>query len=357
MDDDYFNNQAGHEGAHFSDDEEDTVGTKVLAPINQPLSGVIITANFEFGKDEESGLKTIGEYKIHGEIGDGSFSTVKKLESLKDGHLCALKIYNKLYLESQRKIDFETGQWTNLLARIERELNLWVNLDHPNICKLLEIYEVPGQKYLYLQMEIGDLGQVSDFDTTERTVILNSKVVERYSSLKGIKTREGVVKDLFRQLLEGLDYLHNHGVYHGDVKLENVVITKDLVVKWIDFNSAKQFKAGDKLTEYEGTLQYSPPECIFGLDEGYNPPAADLWSLGVCLYALHFQVLPYDMKPDDNEFAYEIELNKMIRDQPADFKAGFITPDLKELLEGLLTKDPASRWTAQQVRSSKYLSS
>ena len=341
-------------GIGFEDDDDEAIGTTIVTPPEIKDYPVKLTTTIEFQKDAESGHKMLGEFVIEGEIGDGSFSRVKKMKSKVDGKEYALKIYNKVFLESQRKMDYETMQWSNLLERIERELKVWIRLDHPNVVKLYEVFEEEGKQFLYLRIEIGDLGQVSDFDPKERSIHLNKKMLELYKK-QGKEDLDEIVWTIFKQMVEGLDYIHSIGFAHRDVKLENLVINKDLKVMWIDFNSSKSFTPETTYFEYEGTHHYAPPECIFIPEPGYDPKKADIWSLGVCLYGLVYGCLPYDLPfdPTGSEPCYEMDLNNKIIN--TDYEIDSKSPEcLKDLLKNMLNKDATKRFSMADIRNSAY---
>lgn len=349
--------QAGGMGFEFDDDDDGVYDTldMIIYEIDPPPTNVVFTDHYEFVTDKDSGKKMLGEFEVQTEIGDGSFSHVKKLKSTKYDLEFALKVYNKLYLQGQRTIDYETGAWINLLVRAEREVRVWMNLDHPNVAKLFEVYEEVGKQYMYLRAEIGHLGQVSDFDPKTRKISLNSEMLKAYKEQKQLEDRVAIIKDLFRQMLEGITYMIGAGYSHRDIKLENLVVNKTLKAMWIDFNSAKPYTPETKYTDYEGTLHYAAPECIYSLNEGYDPVKAEVWSLGVCLYGLYFGFLPFDLpRTDDNEYGYEMDMNMKIRDDPLKIE-GDCPADLKTLLETMLQKDPVKRPTLQEIKTSSFL--
>lgn len=344
-------------GFDFSDDEGEGVYDTldmIIYDLDEP-ENVKFTDKLDFKTDEKTGKRMLSEFEILDEIGDGSFSTVKKIKSTINGAEYSLKIYNKLYLQGQRVVDHDTGAWSNLLKRAARELGIWIHLDHPNVAKLYEVYEEFGKQYLYLRAEIGHLGQVSEFNPNIRVIELNKIVLDRYKQKKSISSTAAVIKEIFSQMLCGVQYFFKAGYAHRDIKLENLVINNDLKVMWIDFNSAKPYIAGSKSDTYEGTLHYAAPECIYNLMEGYDPIKAEVWSLGISLYGLSFGKLPFDLpKSDDNEYAYEMDLNMKIRDEPLKIDAS-CPPDLKELLEGMLQKDASLRWSLEQIAACQYM--
>lgn len=343
----------------------------------------ILTETFRFTTKE--GQKLLNqEYLVEEtELGEGSFSSVKKIKST-SGQLFALKVYNKLYLQGKKLLDLE-GNWSTLLERAQRDLSFWSKLQHPNICRMLEVFEQPGKIFLYIRMEAGELGEVAIFDPSTRCVELGDRVVKAYQSLKEEPmTRRQIIGHLFNQMVQGVEYMHSQGVCHGDIKLENMVITLNAYeeprveqeskespkkkpdcskpscrLMFVDFNSCKSLS--EPLYVYEGTLHYSPPEAIYSIAEGYCGKACDVYALGVALYTLLEGRLPIDNPPDPegNEYHYEMEMHMKIRDQPITWDIGEQTPaeptpalqKIRKMVEGMLEKDPKKRSTLPQVKT------
>lgn len=361
MEQEYFNKATNKQAFEDFDDEDGNAMCSLVTPEFGPDCTVIFTDTIKFSRDPATNLKVFNDdYLVIKEIGEGSFSHVKIIRKISDSTQYALKVYNKLSLESQKKIDFETGKWVNLLERAEREILAWSHIGgHRHVARLYEITEQAGKTHLYLRCELGDLGHPTTFDCKIRAFSWNPEVLSRLST-NGLATRDEAVKNFFYQMLEGVEYMHLRGVAHRDIKLENLVITKELRLLWIDFNSSKPFNEETLFTEYEGTLHYAAPECLWGLSEGYSPIKADVWALGVCLYALHFGCLPLDINPDTpdlagNEYAYEMDMNIKIRDQAIDFRVEVVDPVLEDLLKHMLIKSPAERYTLEQVKAHKFL--
>lgn len=92
-------------------------------------------------------------------------------------------------------------------------------------------------------------------------------------------------------MIEGIKYCHSKKILHRDIKLDNILLTIDGVVKICDFGVSKIVKNGEKMSEQCGTPAYIAPEIL--LDKGYEGFAVDIWSAGVVLYAMLYGTVPF----------------------------------------------------------------
>lgn len=97
-------------------------------------------------------------------------------------------------------------------------------------------------------------------------------------------------RTLFRQLIEGMDYLHSNGISHLDIKLDNLVLSDDGLLKIIDFDASHQKDSGKKIIS-RGTKVYRAPE--IRSSECENGFAADIYSCGILLFCFVMGRYPY----------------------------------------------------------------
>lgn len=121
---------------------------------------------------------------------------------------------------------------------------------------------------------------------------------------------------LFSQILDGVEYLHNVGVAHLDLKLENIIISscdtsrqdaKSARVKIIDFGEALVYKTNNKEFFHQGlngTLQYMPPEML--QNKPYRPDKVDIWSCGILLYNIIYNYMPWDRADSKVDQSYNL---------------------------------------------------
>ena len=151
------------------------------------------------------------------------------------------------------------------------------NIDHKNILKLIKVYEDRTNVYLIMEYIKG---------------------VSLYKYLKENKSSclsEKEVKFIFKEILNAMLYCHQKMIAHRDVKLENIIVSSDVVdkqnpeslgikIKLIDFGFAIKYSQNERSTTYCGTPSYMAPEIVRRVDFDYEK--GDVWALGVVLYAL-----------------------------------------------------------------------
>ncbi|KAF7990059.1 hypothetical protein HCN44_009002 [Aphidius gifuensis] len=211
-------------------------------------------------------LETHG-YSLGKTIGTGSYATVKIAQS--DRHDCdvAIKIVSKF----QAPNDY-------LKKFLPREIEVVKGLRHSNLIRFLQAIETTHR--VYIIMEYAENGSLLD-------------IIRRDSYIDEVRSRKW-----FRELIEAVQHCHDRGVVHRDIKCENLLMDQYYNIKISDFGFArghmKQNKDGiTPLSEtFCGSYAYASPEILRGIP--YQPNLADIWSLGVVLYAMVYGRLPFD---------------------------------------------------------------
>merc|ERR1711871_658944 len=147
----------------------------------------------------------------------------------------------------------------------------------------------------------------------------------------GDEKREGFARQDFRQLLEGLHYLHSKGVCHRDLKLENLLLDKSMVLKIADFGVARVMQktsSNQTMSTFCGTEDYMAPEVLKG--SSYDGFSADIWSCGVILYSILEGCFPFE----------NIE---QICHGDFDFTMPGLSEEAKSVVRSMLVIDPAAR--------------
>ncbi|XP_070631862.1 MAPK/MAK/MRK overlapping kinase isoform X3 [Bos indicus] len=193
------------------------------------------------------------DYKAIGKIGEGTFSEVMKIQNLRDGNHYACK---------QMKQRFESIEQVNNLREIQalRRLN-----PHPNILTLHQVVFDRKSGSLALICELMDMNI--------------------YELIRGRRhpLSEKKVRHYMYQLCKSLDHMHRNGIFHRDVKPENILVKRD-VLKLGDFGSCRSVYSKQPYTEYISTRWYRAPECL--LTDGFYGFKMDLWSAGCVLYEM-----------------------------------------------------------------------
>jgi 5'-AMP-activated protein kinase catalytic alpha subunit len=133
---------------------------------------------------------------------------------------------------------------------------------HPNIVQLYEVIENQDQVFLVMEyVSNGDL----------------QKLIEKIGP---IPEKQACL--YYKQLLSGIEYIHNIGCAHRDLKPENLLISEDNTIKISDFGLSNTYKFGEQLYTPCGSPCFAAPEMITG--QKYDPRAVDIWSSGITLY-------------------------------------------------------------------------
>jgi len=151
----------------------------------------------------------------------------------------------------------------------------------------------------------------------------------------------------FRDVVQGLEYLHCQKIIHRDIKPSNLLRADNGEVKIADLGVSNEFAGLDAfLTSTAGTPAFTAPECICWQpgQEPYSGKAADIWSLGITLYCLVTGNLPFN---DENVLAI---YNKIRNHQVQIPPSADLSSELTGLLVSMLTKDPQERITLQQIK-------
>lgn len=152
---------------------------------------------------------------------------------------------------------------------------------------------------------------------------------------------------IFRQVLLGVEYLHYQKIIHGDLKPENLLLAEGDVIKVADLGVCNEFLGDDASIDQRtatGTPAFRAPETLSGQKVYFDGKSADIWSLGVTLYAFVFGDIPF--KSQAIPVLYE-----QIKNDEIPFPAKIaISDELKELIVMMLNKDPETRMSMQQIK-------
>ncbi|CAF4859702.1 unnamed protein product [Rotaria sp. Silwood1] len=256
-----------------------------------------------------------GYYELQKTIGNGGFGKVKQAIHLLTGEHVAIKIIDKAKLGSD-------------VARIALEIKAMKDLRHQHICQLYQVIET--DEYYFLVLEYFCNGELFDY------------IVNRN------RLSEEQARHFFRQIVSAVAYMHKKGYCHRDLKPENLLLDRRENLKLIDFGLCAQPKGGINLA-YLGTAcgspAYAAPEIIAGTN--YRGDVADVWSLGVLLYALLCGSLPFD---DENIAAMYAKIQNGVYHIPLWLSQESIT-----LLRLMLQVDPTKRIRIDDLLRHRWL--
>jgi predicted Ser/Thr protein kinase len=210
--------------------------------------------------------KTLGRYEIQAELGQGSMGVVHLARDPLIGRLVALKVFRP-------NLGADPDELARFRARFLREAQSAGILSHPNIVTIHDVVEQGPDGSMFIAMEYVQGTNLKDMLRFGKPLELPAVV------------------EIVRQVAAALDYAHQRGVVHRDVKPANVLLTPERQVKLTDFGIAR-FDASNITTEGQllGTPNYMSPEQVQGRDVDHR---SDLFSLGVIVYELITRHKPF----------------------------------------------------------------
>ena len=316
---------------------------------------------------EENG-KQFGEVlEVNMDLAKGAYGQVKKACHLSTGREVAVKVIRPLLAREK------------VLKQAQEEMLVHQDLIHENVVRLYWGFEEASQYYMILEL-------VPDGDLLDFLCAMKQQNIE-----------EARTKRMFRQLIEGVAYLHDKGVVHRDLKPENILVRKGPnnsvpVLKIADFGEAEKVGTDTSMIFRKGTPQTMAPEVsrmqpkgcapsvhpmLTRSKKGIDEKKADLWSLGMILHVM--VVLEYPISADvddvDKYMSTLVEMAKKAMKEQADFP-GLFKGDtqvwdkekrrehkykwtdldkVKDLVKGLLKPVVADRWDLEKVKKCSWL--
>ena len=253
-------------------------------------------------------------YEKKSPIQSGRFGVVERGECKKTGEQVAIKTIQKS--RSQRLM-------------LRNEIEILKELDHPRMMNLRDAFEDRDKLYIVTDLYDGD---------------------ELFDRILYMETfTESQAAAMFREILHGLNYLHNTvGVAHRDLKPENLMFkskSNDSDIVLIDFGMS--LKISKPVREKVGTAGYVAPEVL----DGFHDFSCDMWSLGVILYIVMSGSMPF-------YGANENETLAMVRKAEFDLSGvpwEYVSDEAKDLIQNLIQKDPSKRLTAEQALNHDWI--
>ena len=262
----------------------------------------------------------ISHYEIGKIIGKGAYATVKICKNKITQEKFAMKIYEKKILNDNIK-----------KKCILREIEILKKLNHPNIVKLYDT--IISDKNILLIQELVNGISLRDFYNKE---IRNQKNIS--------EKKYKILTILFKQIFSAFDYIHKKNIFHRDIKLENILLTKNYEIKIIDFGFGLYNPRNYLQKFFCGTPNYMAPEII--MKKEYDGQKADMWSLGILLYKLFCADFPFKGKDEKDLYRHIIKGKYKIKEY---------VPDLiKIIIDKILRPKPYQRINCDQILQSHW---
>ena len=257
----------------------------------------------------------IGNYFIKKTIGSGNFGKVKLAIHIPTGEKVAIKIVEKSKMKENDDI-----------IRLERELEMLSKLEFPNVIMVSEIFE--NKNGYYIVMDYCEGGELFNY------IVKNKYLSEDESAF------------FYYQLINGLEYIHSLGIVHRDLKPENLLLTKDHLLKIIDFGLSNYYKPGQDKFLYTpcGSPCYASPEMING--NFYDGTKIDIWSSGIILYVMLCGYLPFEDKSN-------LKMYKKIVECKVDYPERLSEISV-DLLKKIIVPDPKERISIKEIKKHPF---
>lgn len=257
------------------------------------------------------------KYRVdHNELGHGHYGVVRKCQNRVTKEFFAVKTIKKA----------KVGR----LETLKREIEILKTMDHPNIIKLVDVFE--DDKYLHLVTELCTGGELFD------------RIIEKTKSAEGHYSEQDAA-NLIKDVLSALEYVHTvHNISHRDLKPENFLFAtpaEDSPLKIIDFGLSRYDDEIGHMSTKVGTPYYIAPEVL----TRHYDKECDLWSVGVVAYVLLCGYPPFYGDTDAEIFA-------SVKRGEFDFPSpdwDDISASAKQFIRRLLQVDPSKRPTAREA--------
>ncbi|GMR60947.1 hypothetical protein PMAYCL1PPCAC_31142, partial [Pristionchus mayeri] len=260
-------------------------------------------------------VKEVGLYTLHEKIGTGMYGAVRRAVHKVTKTEVAVKIVKKTALRPFR----------NAMMRIYREIEVQKRLHHPFVLDLFQVMETDSTIYL-----VTDLCQGGEL----------FNVIQKRRRLS-----EGEARKYFCQLLAAVQYCHERGVVHRDIKAENLLLDEFGNVKLADFGFSNFFTEENLLVTFCGSPQYAAPEVFLG--KKYYGPQLDIWSMGVLLHVFLTGSTPFEGR----NFAH---IQERVLTSHIEYPF-YVSHEAAQLMNMMMNRNEDQRATLKQVMTHRWL--
>ncbi|XP_062415817.1 hormonally up-regulated neu tumor-associated kinase homolog A [Pungitius pungitius] len=265
--------------------------------------------------------KRVGSYLVGKMINKGSFAKVMEGLHIGTGEKLAIKVIDKK----------KARQDPYVLKNMKREPRIHQMVRHPNIVVLLETLETENSYYMAMELCAG--GDLMDRICDRKR--LEEKEVRRYT----------------HQILSAVEHLHQRGIVHRDLKIENFLLDEHNNIKIVDFGLSNTLKAEslslELLKTQCGSPAYAAPELLAHRKYG---PKVDVWSIGVSMFAMLTGTLPFTVEPFNIKQLHQKMVNREMNSIPSDISKGAVA-----FVLSLLEPDPAKRPSVKAAIEERWI--
>jgi len=250
-------------------------------------------------------------------LGSGAFSNVVLGKSIETDEPVAIKVVKKALICTE----------PDLLERLEREIDMMQALKHPHVVNLIDFFV--GKNYIFLVMELCKGGDLND-----------------YLNERGRPMSETQARHFFKQLLSAVTNMHENGICHRDIKVENLLLDESHShMKITDLGLANYILTPTSvLTTPCGTLVGMAPEMITSKQYGLE---VDIWSMGTVLYAI--LSLTYPFMHENEGVMIDLIVAGNLQFEEVDEIWSLVGTNCKDLIRRMLCVDPKSRITLSEI--------
>ena len=254
------------------------------------------------------------EFYLFGrEIGHGAFGKVNICLHIASGRLIAMKTFVKKDIKYKETKD-----------KLKTEVEVLSKLRHPYINQILDSFETETHFFIVMEYICGDL----------------LSFIRKRNKLNEISA-----KIIFKQIIEGIKYIHKKKIIHRDIKLDNILLDLTNTIKICDFGVSRKIEKGKLIYERCGTPAYIAPEIYAKL--GYDDGQSDIWSAGVTLYYILSGTLPF--KGSNIQ-----ELEKVILSGEFE-EIKDVSNEANDIIRGMLRTDPKKRLSVDEILKHPWL--
>jgi serine/threonine protein kinase len=258
----------------------------------------------------ENNHQIIGKYEILEKLGEGGFGIVYKANDTSLDRIVALK-----------QLKMELSSSPEYLDRFKRESRSMGSLNHPNIVKMLEVFEDAGRYFI-----------VMDY-------MPNGSLADKLKDGKVLSLDETV--EILKPIAKAIDYAHSKNLIHRDIKPSNILFMEGDEPVLSDFGLVKSLDTKGQTTTGVsfGTPEYMAPEQILGKE---LTPASDLYALGIVAFQMLTGRVPFT-----GNTPFEIEEGHVHKELPSILERNITLPKgLHDMFCKILAKNPEDRFTS-----------